>query len=364
MDQPSDRGRQPAGYEQLVGEGRPRREGADVYIDPPYGIRYGSNFQPFVNKREVTDGKDEDLTGEPEQIRAFRDTWELGIHSYLAYLRERLLLARELLHTSGSCFVQIGDENVHRAGIVMDEVFGAENRMATISYATTSGSSANTLPQVADYLLWYAKDRKRAKYRQLYEPLTRREVVELFSSYVMVELPDGQCRKPTPEECFDPDRRLPGDARIYERRSLDSQGISTTGRSEPYEWNGRIFDCAQGAHWRISKEGMDRLGELARLDAAQGQATLRWKRYEDEVPGRRINNVWPIRCRRRTSTTWSRPPANRSALHPDDHRSGRFGLRPRPAVAVRRHLLPSNGAAAGSPATPPAWRRLWPSNAS
>ena len=263
-----------------------------VYLDPPYGIRYGSNFQPFVNRRAVTDGKDEDLTSEPEQIRAFRDTWELGIHSYLAYLRDRLLLARELLHESGSCFVQIGHENVHRVGVVMDEIFGAENRVATISYATTSGSSANTLPQVADYLLWYAKDRKHVKYRQLYEALTRREVIEFFSSYVMVELPDGQCRKPTPEECFDPDRRLPKGARIYERRGLDSQGISTTGRSDPYEWNGRVFHCAQGAHWRISKEGMDRLGELGRLDAAQGQATLRWKRYEDEVPGRRINNVW------------------------------------------------------------------------
>ena len=105
-----------------------------VYIDPPYGIRYGSNFQPFVGNRDVTDGKDEDLTQEPETIRAFRDTWELGIHSYLTYLRDRLLLARELLTDSGSCFVQIGDENVHRVGTVMDEVFGAENRVATISY--------------------------------------------------------------------------------------------------------------------------------------------------------------------------------------------------------------------------------------
>ena len=131
-----------------------------IYVDPPYGIRYGSNFQPFVNQREVTDGKDKDLTGEPEQIRAFRDTWELGIHSYLTYLRDRLLLARELLHDSGSCFVQIGDENVHRVGIVMDEVFGAENRVATISYSTSGGSSANTLPQVADYLLWYAKNKE------------------------------------------------------------------------------------------------------------------------------------------------------------------------------------------------------------
>ena len=263
-----------------------------VYIDPPYGIRYGSNFQPFVNKRDVTDGRDEDLTQEPETIRAFRDTWELGIHSYLAYLRDRLLLARELLVDSGSCFVQIGDENVHRAGLVMDEIFGAGNRIATISYATTGASSTSTLPEVSDYLLWYAKDRKLTKYRQLYEPLTRAEVIESFSWHVMVELPDGACRKPTPEECFDPGRYLPNGARIYRRMPLDSQGVSTTGRSEPYEYEGRIFRCGHDRHWAISTEGRDRLGELGRLEALKGQSSLMWKRYEDEVPGRRINNIW------------------------------------------------------------------------
>ena len=265
-----------------------------AYIDPPYGIRYGSNFQPFVGNRDVTDGKDEDLTQEPETIRAFRDTWELGIHSYLTYLRDRLLLARELLTDSGSCFVQIGDENVHRVGTVMDEIFGAENRVATISYATTSGSSAKTLPQVADYLLWYAKDKERVKYRQLYEPLTRREIIEFFSSYAMVELQDGTCRKLTPMECFAPDKHLPKGARIYKRTSLDSQGVSTTGRSEPYVWNGRTFTCARGAHWRVSSEGMDRMARLGRLDASDGQSSLQWKRYEDEVPGRRINNLWAV----------------------------------------------------------------------
>ena len=264
-----------------------------VYMDPPYGIRYGSNFQPFVHRRDVTDGRDADLTAEPEQIRAFRDTWELGIHSYLSYLRDRLLLARELLHETGSCFVQIGHENVHRVGVVMDDVFGPGNRLATISYATTGGSAANTLPQVSDYLLWYAKDRKQAKYRQLYEPLTRREVIESFSWHVMVELPGGACRKPTPEERFDPDTHLVPDARVYRRMPLDSQGISTTGRSEPYEYDGRVFHCSQTGHWRISKEGMDRLAELSRLEALEGQTSLMWKKYEDEVPGRRINNIWP-----------------------------------------------------------------------
>ena len=262
-----------------------------VYVDPPYGIRYGSNFQPFVGRRKVDD-KDEDLTSEPEQIRAFRDTWELGIHSYLAYLRDRLLLARELIHESGSCFVQIGDENVHRVGVVMDEVFGAENRIATISYATTGASSTTTLPEVADYLLWYAKDSKRLKYRQLFEPLTRAEIIEFFSSYVMAELADGTSRKLTPEERFDPDKNLPKGARIYRRMPLDSQGASTTGRSEPYVYCGHVFHCRADRQWAISNEGMDRLAELNRLDAPEGLDSLSWKLYESEVPGRRINNLW------------------------------------------------------------------------
>ena len=286
-----------AGDSLLVMNSLQEKEGLEgqvqmVYIDPPYGIRYGSNFQPFVNNRDVRDGRDTDLTTEPEQIRAFRDTWELGIHSYLNYLRDRLLITRELLHESGSCFLQIGDENVHRVGMVMDEIFGAENRVATISYATTGGSSAKTLPQVSDYLLWYAKDKNRAKYRQLYEPLTRAEVMKSFSWHVMIEFPDGQCRKPTIEENFNPDRYLPKNARIYRRMPLDSQGVSRTGRSEPYEWNGRVFHCGKDRHWAISKEGIDRLSELNRLEAQEGQVSLMWKKYEDEVPGRRINNIW------------------------------------------------------------------------
>ncbi|MEI6652239.1 MAG: site-specific DNA-methyltransferase [Chlorobiaceae bacterium] len=263
-----------------------------VFFDPPYGIKYGSNFQPFVNKRDVKDGKDDDLTSEPEQILAFRDTWELGIHSYLTYLRDRMLLARDLLTESGSIFVQIGDENVHRVGVVLDEVFGAANRIATITFATTSGSSASALPQVADYLLWYAKDQTKVKYRQLYEPLIRTEIIEYFNWHAMVELPDGSCRKLLDHERFDPDSNLPEGARIYRRTGLDSQGISTTGRSLPYAWNGRLFPCASNRHWSISKEGMDYLAKIGRLDAADGQASLMWKKYEDEVPGRRINNVW------------------------------------------------------------------------
>ena len=260
-----------------------------VYIDPPYGIEYGSNFQPFINMREVTDGKDDDLTAEPEQIRAFRDTWELGIHSYLHYLRDRLLLARELLTESGSVFVQIGDVNVHLVSLLLDEIYGRENRIATISFATTSGSSAKLLPEVSDYLLWYAKDANRAKYRQLFETLSRRELIEYMSSYARVELPDGSTRRLTTEERFDPNRYLPKGARLYRRVGLDSQGVSTTGRSEPYTYQGTVWKCAPRRQWSISEEGLDRLAELGRLDAAD---SLSMKRYEEEIPGRRINNIW------------------------------------------------------------------------
>jgi adenine-specific DNA-methyltransferase len=140
-----------------------------IYIDPPYGIKYGSNFQPFTNKREVKDRRDEDLTQEPEMIKAFRDTWELGIHSYLTYLRDRLLLAKELLSETGSVFVQISDENLHHVREILDEVFGAENSCSVITFRKTSGANSpdakvNVLATVSDYVVWYAKDRDQVKY--------------------------------------------------------------------------------------------------------------------------------------------------------------------------------------------------------
>src|ERR1700685_1808013 len=158
-----------------------------VYLDPPYGIRYGSNFQPFVNKRDVKDGKDEDLTQEPEMIRAFRDTWELGIHSYLTYLRDRLLLASDLLHESGSCFVQISDQNVHFVRCLLDEIFGVENFASLISFVTTSGFETTGLARTGDYLIWYAKDFKKLKYRQLY---FEKDVTLESGRYRWVMLPD------------------------------------------------------------------------------------------------------------------------------------------------------------------------------
>lgn len=140
-----------------------------VYFDPPYGIKYGSNFQPFINKREVKDKKDDDLTAEPEMLRAFRDTWELGIHSYLTYLRDRLLLAKEMLSESGSLFLQISDENVHHVREILDEVFGADNFIVPLVFKKTGSMSGNFISGITDTILWYAKDKSNAKFRRLYQ---------------------------------------------------------------------------------------------------------------------------------------------------------------------------------------------------
>ena len=263
-----------------------------VYMDPPYGISYGSNFQPFSGRPSATDGKGEDLTREPEQIRAFRDTWKLGIHSYLSYLRDRSILARELLRESGSLFLQIGDENVHRAALVLDDVFGAENRVATITFAKSGASSAGSLPEVGDYLLWYAKDKSQVKYRPVYEKLTRAEIVDFFNWHVMVEEGSGHCRKLTDMERADPDGLLDEESRLYKRIPLASQGWSLTGRSEPYVWKGRSIRCPPNRQWPVSMEGMDRLAQLGRLDLPNEDSWLFWKWYEEEVPGRRVNNMW------------------------------------------------------------------------
>ena len=135
-----------------------------IYMDPPYGVRFGSNFQPFVRKRDVKHNDDADLTREPEMVQAYRDTWELGLHSYLTYLRDRLLIARDLLTPSGSVFVQISDENLHHVREVMDEVFGAENFVSLITVKTTGLQTTALLPSVSDYILWYAKQKDRVKF--------------------------------------------------------------------------------------------------------------------------------------------------------------------------------------------------------
>ena len=256
-----------------------------VYIDPPYGIKYGSNFQPFVNKRDVKDGKDQDLTAEPEQIRAFRDTWELGIHSYLTYLRDRLLLARELLAESGSIFVQISDENLHHVRELMDEVFGAENSAQIVPFRKKlMPLGAKLLEGMCDYLLWYAKDIDLVKYRPLFQP----SKPKASARWTSVELPDGSRRKLTKEESDSLDL-LPRGARVYR---LVSQRAPSFSEASVYSFTfrGRVFNPPDGGCWVTTREKMQRLADCNRLEA-EGD-NLSYVYFHDDLPYSKVNNYW------------------------------------------------------------------------
>ncbi|MEJ5260618.1 MAG: site-specific DNA-methyltransferase, partial [Anaerohalosphaeraceae bacterium] len=253
-----------------------------IYIDPPYGIKYGSNFQPFVNKRDVKDGRDEDLTAEPEQIKAFRDTWELGIHSYLTYLRDRLLLARELLTESGSIFVQISDENVHRVRCLMDEVFGVENFVRLITFTKTGSMVSNELGRTSDYLIWYTKDKTVLKYRPLYD----QKLPDDF--YSNVDLSDGRRRKITHQEMVDM-TLLPDGGRVFQLVSLESAGPPS--EDTPLDFQGRVFRPSSNRHWSlIYPEGMH--GALKSGRVIQDGQKLRWKYYIDDYPLKVMSEVW------------------------------------------------------------------------
>ena len=255
-----------------------------VYFDPPYGIKYGSNFQPFVNKRDVKDGKDEDLTAEPEMIKAFRDTWELGIHSYLSYLRDRLLLARELLHESGSVFVQISDENVHRVRMIMDEVFGSENFVSLISFVSTSGFAATTLARTGDYLIWYSKDKSRIKYRQLYYD---KDVSIEGGNYKWLKLKDGSYRGLTSKE-INGEEKIPASTALYQPTSLVSQGAANSPLE--FEFQGKIYKPPVGQHWKTTIEGLNKLAERDRIHVAEN--SIRYVRYATDFPYKPITNLW------------------------------------------------------------------------
>ena len=254
-----------------------------IYFDPPYGIKYGSNFQPFVNKRDVKDGKDEDLTQEPEMIKAFRDTWELGIHSYLTYLRDRLLLARELLHESGSIFVQISDENVHLVRNLMDEIFGVENFVSLISFKTTN-SVKKTLNRTGDYLLWYSKSVEQIKYRQLY---LIKDLTDI-SSYDQVELPSGQRRGLSIDEKRDLNSLAQG-SKIYALADLSSKGASQ--EQQPFKIGDTTFYPPLGKHWAPSyPDGMKSLLKEKRIQITG--KTPRYVRYFDDFPAIELDNNW------------------------------------------------------------------------
>ena len=232
-----------------------------IYIDPPYGIKYGSNFQPFVNKRDVKDRSDDDLTQEPETIKAFRDTWELGIHSYLTYLRDRLLLARELLSESGSVFVQIGDANVHRVRAVMDEILGEENFVSQISYKTKKMALGTSyLGTVNDYIIWYAKSRDLMKFRRLF---FKRDASRDSSQYQLISYPDGFTRRLKAEEKSS-EELIDNNARLLRTLDLHSSG-RTISCVFKFKLNGEICSPSRGKSWKTNQSGTEHLIKASRL---------------------------------------------------------------------------------------------------
>jgi len=257
------------------------REVQCVYMDPPYGIKFGSNFQPFVRRREVKHGSDESMAREPEMVQAYRDTWQLGVHSYLSYLRDRLYLARELLADSGSCFVQISDENVHLVRCVMDEIFGKENFVSQITYKTTSGMSQKSAPQrIADYIIWYAKDKERMKFNRLF--VDGGLNTKLFTR---VEDEKGNRRAMTPEEKNNPDL-LPSGSRPFRTLPLHSKSGSD---KTPRKFEGKMYTIPSGS-WRYSLNGFNRLIKENRIMLEK--TVLGAVYYFDDYPVEELTSCW------------------------------------------------------------------------
>ena len=256
-----------------------------IYLDPPYGVKFGSNFQPFVRKRDVAHNDDEDMTREPEMVQAYRDTWELGLHSYLTYLRDRLLLARELLHPSGSIFVQISDENLHHVREVMDEVFGAENFSAIVAFAKTTGFESNVISTAGDYLVWYDRERERVKYNPLFIEAERAPGT---GGYRWIQLPDGSTRALTAAELRG-ESKIPDGARLYSPDNLIAQGAAS--EPQPFTYKGKTYEPPSGSHWKANyPDGMNRLAQAGRLHVSQN--SLRFVRFADDFPWQDLNSLW------------------------------------------------------------------------
>ncbi len=257
-----------------------------IYMDPPYGIKYGSNFQPFVSKQNVRDGNDGDLTQEPEMIRAFRDTWELGIHSYLSYLRDRLLLSKQLLSNSGSIFIQISEENLHHVHEIMTEVFGHDNFVSMISYRTTAGDTTSLLPSMADYIVWFAKDKSQIKFHKIF--VDKELGVGTGAMYNHVESPSGEIRRLTNREILNP-KLIPKGWRVFSIDNLKRGGFSKTATFE-FEFDGKKFHPGNEHQWKTNQRGMEKLKQANWLIAVKN--TLRYKRYFDDFPISELGNIW------------------------------------------------------------------------
>ena len=235
-----------------------------IYLDPPYGIKFGSNWQVSTRRRDVKDGKAEDTTRQPEQVRAFRDTWKLGIHSYLAYLRDRLVVARDLLTETGSVFVQIGDENVHLVRNVLDEVFGSENFVSLITVRKTTSEGSSLIGSTSDFLIWYGKDRGRTKFRPIYQ--------------VRSDNAESRYDQSTPE------------GRSYRLDNITSSRPAGAGDVTAFTWKGKTYDPGNGT-FKTTEEGLRRLALADRLQASSA-GKLNYRRFQDDFGYAPVANLW------------------------------------------------------------------------
>ncbi|QGY40918.1 site-specific DNA-methyltransferase [Pseudodesulfovibrio cashew] len=264
-----------------------------VYFDPPYGIKFNSNFQWSTFNRDVTDGKKEHITREPEQVKAFRDTWRDGIHSYMTYMRDRLTVARDLLADSGSLFVQIGDENVHRVRTLLDEIFGQDNYVSTIVFVKTSSSTSDYLGPTFDYILWYAKNRPSVKYRKIL--LKKEPGKKGGTGYKSVQLKNLTRRSLTKEELLAPGI-LPEGSKIYFRDNLTSQSIGRAKGEGASSWfgvkfEGKTITPSNTVRWKTNEQGFDRLLKAYRVDASSNNK-LGYIRFLDDYPAYELTDVW------------------------------------------------------------------------
>ncbi len=257
-----------------------------IYFDPPYGIKFNSNFQWSTTSRAVKDGKADHITREPEQVKAFRDTWRDGIHSYLTYLRDRLTIARDLLTESGSIFVQIGDENVHRVRALMDDVFDDTNFVSLISFRTTTGLGDQFLDSACNFLIWYCRDRKQLKYRELFKPKGLPE--DVGGRYRRIQLANYDRRPMTADERSE-SRAIPPGASIYRHGDLTSQSGNEVSAFQ-VTYRGRSFLPGRG-FWKTSQSGMQRLLRAERV-ASPTPKSIQYVRFLDDFAASKFSNVW------------------------------------------------------------------------
>ena len=255
-----------------------------LYFDPPYGVKFGSNFQPFVRDNRVAHNSDTQMIREPEMVKAYRDIWELGLHSYLTYLRDRLMIAKEMLHSAGSIFLQISDDNIHHVREILDEIFGAENFVSAIAFQKTTSSTSNLISSIYDTILWYSRDKTQLKYNPLFRHKVRGQ--QGATGYTRVMLPDGSAAPASKFEDENGELQLPEGAELVAYSDITSQN---PGSRYDVEFRGQIFRPEPG-YWKTDEAGMQRLIAAGRITATKN--SLAYVRKFSDFPVYPLGNIW------------------------------------------------------------------------